>query len=166
MMYVMTEIKMRSESEVEFKEKMASITGPQILLHSGSPWLKQTMKPSSSPFLLFPKHTPRRTFCSINSNSKGSSSIVPDLLHYLNHSWTQFHATAEAKRQLLAAGFHMLDENHDWHLKPGGRYFFTRNMSCLIAFAIGDKSAHFTSSPSLFYFSLSPNVIVSLLVFC
>ncbi|KAL5195508.1 putative aspartyl aminopeptidase [Glycine soja] len=139
MMYVMTEIKMRSESEVEFKEKMASITGPQILLHSGSPWLKQTMKPSSSPFLLFPKHTPRRTFCSINSNSKGSSSIVPDLLHYLNHSWTQFHATAEAKRQLLAAGFHMLDENHDWHLKPGGRYFFTRNMSCLVAFAIGDK---------------------------
>ena len=86
--------------------------------------------------------------------------------HYLNHSCTQFHATAEAKQQLLAAGFHMLNENKDWHLKPGGRYFFTRNMSCLIAFAIGDKSAHFTSSPSLFYFSLSPNVIVSLLVFC
>ena len=72
----------------------------------------------------------------------------------------------KAKQQLLAAGFHMLNENKDWHLKPGGRYFFTRNMSCLIAFAIGDKSAHFTSSPSLFYFSLSPNVIVSLLVFC
>lgn len=149
---------------------MASIGGPQILLHSPSPSLKLKLKlkPSSSSFLLFPKRIPRRTFCSINSNSAphGSSSIVPNLLHYLNHSCTQFHATAEAKQQLLAAGFHMLNENKDWHLKPGGRYFFTRNMSCLIAFAIGDKSAHFTSSPSLFYFSLSPNVIVSLLVFC
>ncbi|KAL5139357.1 putative aspartyl aminopeptidase [Glycine soja] len=122
---------------------MASIGGPQILLHSPSPSLKLKLKlkPSSSSFLLFPKRIPRRTFCSINSNSAphGSSSIVPNLLHYLNHSCTQFHATAEAKQQLLAAGFHMLNENKDWHLKPGGRYFFTRNMSCLIAFAIGDK---------------------------
>ncbi|XP_076946982.1 putative aspartyl aminopeptidase [Bidens hawaiensis] len=66
-------------------------------------------------------------------------SIVGDLLDYLNESWTQFHATAEAKRQLIAAGFHLLSENDDWELKPGGRYFFTRNMSCLVAFAIGEK---------------------------
>lgn len=61
------------------------------------------------------------------------------MLDYLNESWTQFHATAEAKRQLLAAGFHPLNENEEWDLKPGGRYFFTRNMSSLIAFAIGEK---------------------------
>ncbi|KAM0023179.1 putative aspartyl aminopeptidase [Helianthus debilis subsp. tardiflorus] len=72
-------------------------------------------------------------------NSPASGSIVGDLLDYLNESWTQFHATAEAKRQLVAAGFHHLSENDDWELKPGGRYFFTRNMSCLIAFAIGEK---------------------------
>lgn len=46
---------------------------------------------------------------------------------------------AEAKRQLVAAGFHLLNENEDWELKPGGRYFFTRNMSSLVAFAIGEK---------------------------
>ncbi|XVF24977.1 hypothetical protein REPUB_Repub13aG0173700 [Reevesia pubescens] len=68
-----------------------------------------------------------------------SSSIVGDLLDYLNESWTQFHATAEAKRQLIASGFHLLNENDEWELKPGGRYFFTRNMSCLVAFAIGKK---------------------------
>jgi len=45
----------------------------------------------------------------------------------------------EAKRQLIAAGFHLLNENDEWDLKPGGRYFFTRNMSCLVAFAIGEK---------------------------
>jgi aspartyl aminopeptidase len=46
---------------------------------------------------------------------------------------------AEAKRQLLAAGFKLLSENDDWDLQPGGRYFFTRNMSCLVAFAVGEK---------------------------
>ncbi|KAF5729415.1 aspartyl aminopeptidase [Tripterygium wilfordii] len=66
-------------------------------------------------------------------------SIVGDLLDYLNESWTQFHATAEAKRQLLASGFHLLNENDEWDLKPGGRYFFTRNMSSLVAFAVGEK---------------------------
>ncbi|CAH9097269.1 unnamed protein product [Cuscuta europaea] len=71
--------------------------------------------------------------------SESSSSIVGDLLDYLNESWTQFHATAEAKRQLIAAGFHLLNENEEWDLKPGERYFFTRNMSSLVAFAIGKK---------------------------
>lgn len=47
--------------------------------------------------------------------------------------------SAEAKRQLLDAGFTLLSENDDWDLQPGGRYFFTRNMSCLIAFAVGEK---------------------------
>jgi aspartyl aminopeptidase len=47
--------------------------------------------------------------------------------------------SAEAKRQLLAAGFELLSENDDWDLQPGGRYFFTRNMSCLVAFAVGAK---------------------------
>ncbi|KAK4359753.1 hypothetical protein RND71_021982 [Anisodus tanguticus] len=46
---------------------------------------------------------------------------------------------AEAKRQLIAAGFHLLKENEQWDLQPGGRYFFTRNMSSLVAFAIGTK---------------------------
>lgn len=71
--------------------------------------------------------------------SSTSPSIVGDLLEYLNESWTQFHATAEAKRQLLAAGFQLLNETDDWDLQPGGRYFFTRNMSSLVAFAIGEK---------------------------
>ncbi|XP_055830908.1 probable aspartyl aminopeptidase isoform X3 [Solanum dulcamara] len=70
---------------------------------------------------------------------ESSTSIVGDLLDYLNESWTQFHATAEAKRQLIAAGFHLLKENEKWDLQPGGRYFFTRNMSSLVAFAIGKK---------------------------
>lgn len=54
-------------------------------------------------------------------------------------SWRFSLIAAEAKRQLLAAGFHLLNESEDWDLKPGGRYFFTRNMSSLVAFAVGEK---------------------------
>ncbi|RZC76248.1 hypothetical protein C5167_000343 [Papaver somniferum] len=85
-------------------------------------------------------------FCSKSSPDQLSdvvvqnkTSIVVDLLDYLNESWTHFHATAEARKQLLAAGFHLLNESEEWDLKPGGRYFFTRNMSCLVAFAVGEK---------------------------
>ncbi|XP_008788174.1 probable aspartyl aminopeptidase [Phoenix dactylifera] len=88
----------------------------------------------------------RRLFCSKSDGpledsgaGESSPSIVGDLLDYLNESWTQFHATAEAKRQLIAAGFRLLNENDDWDLQPGGRYFFTRNMSSLVAFAVGEK---------------------------
>ncbi|KAK7391447.1 hypothetical protein VNO78_19863 [Psophocarpus tetragonolobus] len=109
---------------------MGSIMGAQILVQCGSPSLR--VKPSS----FSGKRICGRAFCSMNAS--GSISIVPDLLHYLNQSWTQFHATAEAKRELLSAGFHMLDEKQEWDLKPGGRYFFSRNMSCLVAFAVGE----------------------------
>ncbi|KAK2403979.1 putative aspartyl aminopeptidase [Trifolium repens] len=126
---------------------MASIARPHILLHSSSPSLNLKLNSSLSLFRYrkFPNSLPlnrRRSFCSVNSTSHHKSesvSIVNDLLDYLNESWTHFHATAEAKRQLLAAGFHLLNENEEWNLKPGGRYFFTRNMSCLVAFAVGEK---------------------------
>ncbi|KAL2555636.1 Zn-dependent exopeptidase superfamily protein [Forsythia ovata] len=38
---------------------------------------------------------------SSSANAESSYSIVSDLLDYLNESWTHFHATAEAKRQLV-----------------------------------------------------------------
>ncbi|KAJ0103488.1 hypothetical protein Patl1_05902 [Pistacia atlantica] len=75
----------------------------------------------------------------VSHTSSTSGSIVGDLLDYLNESWTPFHATAEAKRLLIDAGFDLLNENEEWELKAGGRYFFTRNMSSLVAFAVGEK---------------------------
>ncbi|XP_062232125.1 probable aspartyl aminopeptidase [Phragmites australis] len=108
---------------------------------SSSSWLWHRCLPSAT------ATSSLRLFCSRHPASPASDSdaysyspsIVGDLLDYLNESWTQFHATAEAKRQLIAAGFKLLSENDDWDLQPGGRYFFTRNMSCLVAFAIGEK---------------------------
>lgn len=45
----------------------------------------------------------------------------------------------EASRRLAAVGFQKLSEKQEWKLKPGGRYYFTRNLSTIVAFAVGAK---------------------------
>jgi hypothetical protein len=47
--------------------------------------------------------------------------------------------TVEATRHLLSASFQQLSECGEWALHPGGRYFFTHNMSSVFAFAVGSK---------------------------
>lgn len=59
------------------------------------------------------------------------------LLDYLQASPTPFHATVELAKQLVEAGFTELREGDSWQLKPGGRYWFTRNESSIIAFVYG-----------------------------
>ncbi|KAI5017083.1 hypothetical protein ZWY2020_037461 [Hordeum vulgare] len=55
-------------------------------------------------------------------------------------SWLQTGRGVEAKSQLLAAGFEqLLSKNDDWNLQLRGSYFFTPNMSGLVAFAVGEK---------------------------
>ena len=62
---------------------------------------------------------------------------------------------AEAKRLLLGAGYQLLKEEDEWKVMPGGRYFFTRNMSTIIAFAIGEKCAKNSLSLSSNYLDYS-----------
>jgi len=88
-----------------------------------------------------------RTASSSASGPRVLASVVPssvprvaeDLVDYLNNSWTPFHATAESARMLAAAGYKRLSERDEWKLEPGGKYYFTRNMSSIVAFAVGDK---------------------------
>lgn len=69
---------------------------------------------------------------------EGKATLLADFLAFLNEAWTAYHATAEARRRLLAAGFTELDESiPTYDVKPGGKYFFTRNMSAIAAFAVG-----------------------------
>jgi aspartyl aminopeptidase len=67
--------------------------------------------------------------------------VAEELVDYLNDSWTSFHACAESARMLTAAGFTRLSERDEWKLEPGGKYFFTRNSSSIVAFAVGEKYA-------------------------
>ncbi|RZM12108.1 MAG: hypothetical protein EOO88_46025, partial [Pedobacter sp.] len=43
----------------------------------------------------------------------------------------------EASKRLRSAGFQKLSERQAWSLQPGGRYFFTRNMSTIVEGEIG-----------------------------
>ena len=62
-----------------------------------------------------------------------------DLLTFLQHSPTPFHAVAAMSEQLAAAGFEHLPEAGEWQLKPGGRYYVTRNGASIVAFQYGQE---------------------------
>lgn len=66
-------------------------------------------------------------------------SAAVDLVDFLNASPTAFHAVEEAKKRLKCAGYQQVSEREDWDLKAGNKYFFTRNYSTIVAFAIGQK---------------------------
>ncbi|KAL9247507.1 hypothetical protein vseg_020933 [Gypsophila vaccaria] len=68
-----------------------------------------------------------------------ATSVASDLINFLNVSPTAFHAVDESKRRLKEAGFESISERDDWNLKAGKKYFFTRNYSTIVAFAVGQK---------------------------
>ncbi|KAL3654953.1 hypothetical protein CASFOL_000739 [Castilleja foliolosa] len=65
--------------------------------------------------------------------------VAVDLLEFLNASPTAFHAVDDAKKRLRSAGYEQVSERDDWKLEAGKKYFFTRNHSTIVAFAIGKK---------------------------
>ena len=64
-----------------------------------------------------------------------------DMISFIDAAWTPFHAVEEAARRLAAAGFVHIAEKDAWDLRPGGKYYFTRNMSTIVAFAVGERYA-------------------------
>ncbi|KAJ3155480.1 hypothetical protein HDU89_006443 [Geranomyces variabilis] len=62
-------------------------------------------------------------------------------IKFVNASPSPFHAVETARQELLAKGFEEIQERDSWSgkLKKGGKYFFTRNKSCIAAFAVGGK---------------------------
>ncbi|KAI7866672.1 peptidase M18 [Spinellus fusiger] len=67
---------------------------------------------------------------------------VRDFLDFVNKSPSPFHATHEAVLLLKEAGFKEIKERDNWNngvLEPNGKYYFTRNASSVVAFAVGGK---------------------------
>lgn len=65
--------------------------------------------------------------------------VAVELIGFLNAAPTPFHAVQESKRRLQKAGYLQLSEKAEWSLEAGGKYFFTRNFSSIVAFAVGEK---------------------------
>ena len=72
-----------------------------------------------------------------NSNINDNHMFAHQFIDYLNESATPFHAVNSAKNQLLEAGFTQIRESDVWTIIAGGKYFFTRNGTALIAFTVG-----------------------------
>ncbi|KXJ88946.1 aspartyl aminopeptidase-like protein [Microdochium bolleyi] len=64
-----------------------------------------------------------------------------DFLDFVNASPTPYHAVQESIHRLEKAGFTAVKERDNWSstLRPGGKYYMTRNASTIVAFAIGAK---------------------------
>ncbi|KAL2181921.1 peptidase M18 [Thermothelomyces heterothallicus CBS 202.75] len=62
-----------------------------------------------------------------------------EFLDFVNASPTPYHAVASAAALLDAAGFTKIQERDNWAstVKPGGKYYTTRNGSSVVAFAVG-----------------------------
>lgn len=65
--------------------------------------------------------------------------FAEEFLSFLNAACTAYHAVEAAKERLKATGYVELYEANatEWSLARGGKYFFTRNSTTIIAFAVG-----------------------------
>lgn len=89
------------------------------------------------------------------------SQILPSFLKFLDESPTAWHAVSCSSKLLLDHSFQELKEEEKWSIRPGGRYFITRNGSSICAFIVPKalpQAVHLiashTDSPS---FKLKPN---------
>ncbi|KAM0249482.1 hypothetical protein ACHAP5_002871 [Fusarium lateritium] len=64
-----------------------------------------------------------------------------DFVDFINESPTPYHAVRSASARFEKAGFKLIRERDSWAstLRPGGKYYLTRNASTIVAFTIGSK---------------------------
>lgn len=62
-----------------------------------------------------------------------------EVLNFIEHSPSCFHAVAQLAQMLDQAGYQRLKECDGWILEKGGKYYVTRNGSSIIAFHVGEQ---------------------------
>jgi aspartyl aminopeptidase len=74
---------------------------------------------------------------SYHLTSDRSFQSAEDFITFVNASPSPFHAVAESRKRLEAAGFKALSERDAFAISQNGKYYFTRNQSAIVAFAVG-----------------------------
>lgn len=62
-----------------------------------------------------------------------------EVLNFIEHSPSCFHAVAQLAQMLDQAGYQRLKECDGWTLEKGGKYYVTRNGSSIIACHVGEQ---------------------------
>jgi len=77
----------------------------------------------------------------MNGRMMEAKGIAQRFLQYVDQSPSPFHAVEEAVKILAGSGYSKLREDEPWMatVKPGGKYYYTRNGSTLVAFAVGEQ---------------------------
>ena len=75
---------------------------------------------------------------------KKSTEFAQELVEFCYASPTAYHAVENTKKILEKKKFIQLFEEDKWNLKPGKKYYMTRNDSALVAFVMGSKKAEET----------------------
>lgn len=65
--------------------------------------------------------------------------FAKEFLKFVDASPSPFHAVDQASKRLIQAGFKEILEEQQWDLVNGGKYFYTRNKSAIMAFTVGGK---------------------------
>lgn len=67
--------------------------------------------------------------------------LAREFLKFTDRSKSPFHAVQAISEILSTSGFVGIDERDDWKgcIKPGGRYYTTRNGSTIVAFSVGSR---------------------------
>lgn len=73
-------------------------------------------------------------------SSMSPQNLNQGLLDFIDASPTPFHAVANIKASLDAAGYQSLDEKHSWGTLAAGGYYVIRNDSSIIAFNLPDTN--------------------------
>ena len=71
-------------------------------------------------------------------SSMSPQTLNRGLLDFIDASPTPFHAVANMKAALEAAGYKPLNEKDSWGTLSAGGYYITRNDSSIIAFNLPD----------------------------
>ncbi len=64
-------------------------------------------------------------------------TLANDLIDFINESPSAFNAVNTMKKRLLSSGFKEIKLCDKWNIEKGGKYFFDKNGSAIIAFVVG-----------------------------
>lgn len=70
---------------------------------------------------------------------KRSKVLAESFIKFVNHSISPYHAVDWCRRELAQKGYQELKEIDSWELKAGSKYFFTRNLTTIVAFNVGNN---------------------------